>query len=107
LKELCMQIAATHPRWVARDQVPAEILAEKRKEFEAEAIKEKKPAAVAAKIAEGKLDKYLAEACLLEQIYIREPSGKVKVKDLLNEAVSKMGENVVVRRFVRFQVGGE
>ena len=70
-------------------------------------MKEKKPSAVATKIAQGKLDKYLAETCFLEQIYIREPSGKVKVKDLLTEAVSKMGENVVVRRFVRFQVGGE
>jgi len=62
---------------------------------------------VAEKIAEGKLDKFLSEFCLLEQIYVREPSGKVKVKDLLTEAVAKMGENVVVRRFVRFQVGGE
>jgi elongation factor Ts len=107
LKEICMQVAAAHPRWVSRDLVPPEIIEEKRKEFEVEAKKEKKPDAVAAKIAEGKLDKYLAETCLLEQIYIREPSGKIKVKDLLTEAVSKMGENVVVRRFTRFQVGGE
>jgi len=107
LRELCMQVAAAAPRWISRDLVPPEILDEKRQEFEKEALKDKKPAAVASKIAEGKLDKYLAENCLLEQIYIREPSGKVKVKDLLTEAVSKMGENVVVRRFVRFQVGGE
>jgi elongation factor Ts len=107
LKELCMQVAAAAPRWVSRDMVPPEILEEKKKEFEQEALKEKKPAAVATKIAEGKLDKYLAETCLLEQIYVREPSGKVKVKDVLTEAVSKMGENIVVRRFVRFQVGGE
>src|SRR5437879_427767 len=82
VKELGMQIAAMRPRWVSRDQVPTEALDAKRKEFEAEAMKEKKPAAVAAKIAEGKLDKYLAEFCLLEQPYVREPSGKVKVKDL-------------------------
>jgi elongation factor Ts len=107
LKEICMQVAAAQPRWVSRDLVPPEILEEKRKEFEVEAKKDKKPDAVAAKIAEGKLEKYLAENCLLEQIYIREPSGKIKVKDLLTEAVSKMGENVVVRRFARFQVGGE
>jgi elongation factor Ts len=107
LRELCMQIAAAAPRWVSRDIVPPEILEEKKKEFEQEALKEKKPAAVASKIAEGKLDKYLAETCLMEQIYIREPSGKVKVKDILTQAVSKMGENVVIRRFVRFQVGGE
>ena len=102
-----MQIAAANPRWVSRDQVPPEAMEEKRKQFEEEALKEKKPAPVAAKIAEGKLDKYLSEFCLLEQAYVREPSGKVKIKDLLTEAVAKMGENVVVRRFVRFQVGGE
>jgi elongation factor Ts len=107
LKELCMQVAAAAPQWISRDLVPPEIIEEKRQEFEKEALKEKKPAAVASKIAEGKLDKYLAEKCLLEQIYIREPSGKLKIKDLVTEAVSKMGENVVVRRFVRFQVGGE
>ena len=107
LRVLCMQIAATAPRWVSRDLVPPEIIEEKRQEFEKEALKEQKPAAIAAKIAEGKLDKYLAETCLLEQIYVREPSGKVKIKDLVTQAVGKMGENVVVRRFVRFQVGGE
>ena len=80
---------------------------EKRQQFEQEAVKENKPAAVAAKIADGKLDKYLSEFCLLEQAYVRESSGKVKIKDLLTEAVAKMGENVVIRRFVRFQVGGE
>src|SRR5438094_5543040 len=63
VKELGMQIAAMRPRWVSRDQVPPEALEAKRKEFEQEAVKEKKPAAVAAKIAEGKLDKYLAEFC--------------------------------------------
>lgn len=107
LRELCMQIAAASPRWVSRDVVPPEILEQKRQDFEKEAVAEKKPAAVAAKIAEGKLDKYLSETCLLEQLYVRDSSGKVKVKDLLTEAVGKMGENVVVRRFVRFQVGGE
>lgn len=107
LREICMQVAAASPRWVSRDQVPADVLETKKKEFEQEAIKENKPAAIAGKIAEGKLDKYLAEFCLLEQAYVREPSGKVKMKDLLTEAVAKMGENVLIRRFVRFQVGGE
>jgi elongation factor Ts len=107
LKEICMQVAAGGARWISRDQVPPETVDEKRRQFEREALQEEKPAPVAAKIAEGKLDKYLSEFCLLEQAYIREPSGKVKVKDLLTEAVAKMGENVLVRRFVRFQVGGE
>jgi elongation factor Ts len=107
LKELCMQVAAASPRWVSREMVPPEILEQKKREFEDEATKEKKPVAVASKIAEGKLEKYLTENCLLEQIYNRDPAGKMKVKDLVTEAVAKMGENVVVRRFVRFQVGGE
>lgn len=107
LKELCMQVAAARPRWVSRDLVPPEIIEEKRNEFQAEALKENKPAPVATTIAAGKLEKYLGEFCLLEQPYVRESSGKVKVRDLLAEAVAKLGENVVVRRFVRFQVGGE
>jgi len=107
LKEICFQIAAQKPLWVSREQVPADVLEAKKKEFEQEALKEKKPEAVAVKIAEGKLDKYLSEFCLLDQAYIRESSGKVKIKDLLTEAVAKMGENVVIRRFSRFQVGGE
>lgn len=107
LKELSFQIAAQRPLWVSREQVPADVMQAKTKEFEADALKEKKPAAVAQKIAEGRLDKYLSEFCLLEQPYIRESSGKVKIKDLLTEAIAKMGENIVVRRFVRFQVGGE
>ena len=90
---------------VSRDQVPPEAIAEKRKEFELEAVKEKKPEAVAAKIAEGRLDKYLSEFCLLEQPYVREPSGKVKIKDLLTEASAKTGEKIVLRRFARYEVG--
>jgi len=104
-KELGMQIAAMKPRWVSRDQVPAEAIAEKRKEFEQEAVNEKKPAPVAAKIAEGRLDKYLSEFCLLEQPYVRESSGKVKIKDLLTEASAKTGEKIVLRRFARYEVG--
>jgi elongation factor Ts len=107
LRELCFQVAAQGPRWVSREIVPPEILEQKKQEFEKEAMTQGKPAPVATKIAEGKLDKFLAETCLLEQPYVREPSGKVKVKDLITEAISKMGENLVIRRFVRFQVGGE
>jgi elongation factor Ts len=105
LKELGMQIAAMRPRWVSRDQVPADVLEVKRKEFEQEAVKENKPAPVAAKIAEGRLDKFLSEFCLLEQFYVRDSSGKIKVKDLLIEASAKTKENIIVRRFARYEVG--
>jgi elongation factor Ts len=105
VREVGMQIAAMRPRWIARDQVPQADLDAKRKEFEQEAVKENKPAPMAAKIAVGKLDKYLSEFCLLEQPYVREPSGKVKVKDLLTEASAKTGEKIVLRRFARYEVG--
>lgn len=105
VKELSMQIAAMKPRWTVREQVPAEVLETKRQEFEEEAVKENKPAPVAAKIAEGRLDKFLSEFCLLEQPYVRESSGKVKIKDLLTEASAKTGEKIVLRRFVRYEVG--
>jgi len=107
LRELCFQIAAMGPRWISRDQVPQDVLDAKRKEFEKEAIEEKKPAAIAPKIAEGKLDKYLSDFCLLDQVYVRESSGKVKIKDLFTKAIGSLKENIVLRRFVRFQVGGE
>jgi elongation factor Ts len=102
-QELCFQVAAMKPRWVSRDQVPADVLETKRKEFEAEALEQKKPAAIAAKISEGKLDSWLADFCLVDQAYAREASRKVK--DLLTEAVAKMGENIIVRRFARYEVG--
>jgi elongation factor Ts len=104
-QELCFQIAAMRPRWVSREQVDSTVLDTKRKEFEAEAVAQKKPAPIAAKIAEGKLDSWLSDFCLVDQAYAREPSGKVKVKDLITEAVAKMGENIIVRRFVRYEVG--
>ena len=104
-QELCFQIAAMKPRWVSREQVAPADLDAKRKEFEAEALAQKKPEAIAVKIAEGKLDSWLADFCLVDQAYAREPSGKVKVKDLLTEAIAKMGENIQVRRFVRYEVG--
>src|ERR1051326_4100455 len=105
VKELGMQIAAMKPRWIARDQVPQEALEAKKKEFAQEALQENKSASVAEKIAEGKLDKYLTEFCLLDQPYVREPSGKVKVKDLLTEASAKTGEKIVLRRFARYELG--
>jgi len=104
-QDICFQIAAMNPRWVSREQVPADQLDVKRKEFEQEAIEQKKPAAIATKIAEGKLDSYLSDFCLVDQVFVKETSGKVKVKDLLTEAKAKMGENILVRRFVRYEVG--
>ncbi len=100
-KELALHIAASNPLYVSINDVPAEVI-EKEKEIYKEQVKGK-PADVVDKIVEGKLQKYYEEACLLEQPYVKEPDRKVK--DLISDHVSKLGENIVVRRFARFHLG--
>ncbi|WP_017873254.1 translation elongation factor Ts [Candidatus Caldatribacterium saccharofermentans] len=103
VKELTLQIAAQAPRWISPEDVPEEV--RKREEsFYWEELKESnKPEEVKRKIVEGKMKKFYEEHCLLEQEYIRDP--EKKVRDLLVEAIAKLGENIVVRRFVRFKLG--
>ena len=100
-KDIAMQVAAAHPLYVDRSEVAPEAI-EKEKEIALAQIKDK-PKAVAEKIVEGKLEKYYSETCLLEQPYIKEPS--IKIKDLVTQAIAKTGENIVVKRFARFEVG--
>ncbi|MCX6090554.1 MAG: elongation factor Ts, partial [Candidatus Atribacteria bacterium] len=103
VKEVCLQITAQSPHWVSADDVP-ESIKNKEHEIYCEQMKESgKPEAVQQKIIEGKLNKFFEENCLLEQEYIRESSQKIK--DLLVETIAKVGENIVVRRFVRFKLG--
>ncbi len=101
--ELAMQVAAAKPRWVSRNDVPAETLAAETSRFQSEAGN--KPPAVMERIIQGKLDKFYAENCLLEQPYIRD--GEKAVQSLVAEAIAKFGENIVVRRFARFEIGAE
>ena len=100
-RDLCMQVAAANPLYVSRDQVPEEDLAKER-EIAASQVAGKPPAAIQ-KIVEGKLEKYYQTICLLDQPYVKNPD--VTVKDLLTERIAKLGENMLVRRFVRFQLG--
>ena len=100
-KDIAMQVAAAHPLYVDRSEVAPEAI-EREKEIALAQIKDK-PKAVAEKIVEGKLEKYYSETCLLEQPYIKEPS--IKIKDLVTQAIAKTGENIVVKRFARFEVG--
>ncbi len=102
-KELAMQIAAANPLYVSREDVPADAI-EKEKEIFRGQIKDK-PDNVADKIVEGKLEKYFSEVCLIEQPFIKDPN--LKVKELITQAIAKLGENIVVKRFVRFEVGEE
>jgi len=100
-KELAMHIAAQSPIYVDRGSVPAEIIETEKKVF-AKAV-EGKPEAVAAKITEGKLNDFYAQNVLLDQVYVRDESKKIM--DLMNDAVAALGEKIIIRKFVRMQLG--
>lgn len=101
VKDLCLQIAAANPTVVSRDQVPEADLAKER-EIAAAQVQGKPPAAVQ-KIVEGKLEKYYSTVCLLDQPFVKLP--EKTIKEILTEKIAKIGENIQVRRFVRFQLG--
>jgi elongation factor Ts len=102
VKDITLQIAAAHPHVVARDQVPADVLAKER-EIAAEQVKNKPPQAIA-KIVEGKLEKFFQTHCLLDQGFVRQNS-EISVKDHVASVAKKLGDDITIRRFVRFQVG--
>lgn len=103
-REIAMQIAANGPTYVAREEVPEDEVARERRILKAEAVESGKPENIAEKMVEGRINKFYEDICLLEQPYIRDP--KVKVGDLVGGLVAKIGENIVVKRFVRYQLGG-
>lgn len=104
-KEVAMQVAAMNPQFVSAEEIPA-ALVEKEKGLRLEQAKQSgKPEAVLGKIVEGQLAKWQKEICLLDQIWVKDPEGKRDIRSLLTELVAKTGENVKVRRFVRFEVG--
>src|SRR5262250_3678504 len=105
VKDIAMQVAAANPSYVSREQVPAAVIEKEREIYREQMADQKKPAQVLDKIIEGKLEKFYAEQCLLEQAFIKDASGKTKVRDMVDQATAKMGERVVVKRFSRFQVG--
>jgi elongation factor Ts len=104
-REIAMQVAARDPRWVSREDVPTDVVAGERKIYEEQARASGKPDHIVGRIADGKLEAFYKEAVLLDQAYIREDSKSVA--DLVAEVAAKVGENVVVRRFTRFVLGGE
>jgi elongation factor Ts len=103
--EVALQVAAASPRWVRPEDVPAEVVEEERAEARRQAQAEGKPAAVIEQIIAGRLDKFLAENCLLQQAYIRDEARTLG--EILQEMIATTGENVAVRRFVRWTVGEE
>jgi elongation factor Ts len=100
---LAMQVAASRPEYVAREDVPEEVLAKEKEILRAQALNEGKPEKVIDKIVAGRLEKFFQDNCLLEQPFIKDMDRTVQ--DLINEAVAKLGEKIVVRRFVRYEVG--
>jgi elongation factor Ts len=103
-KDLCMQVAASAPLWVVPEDVPADIVAKEKEIYMVQAKEAGKPDKMLDKIAEGKLKKYFSEVCLMEQGFVKEPDKTVT--ELIKEKIAKLGENITVGRFVRFQLGG-
>ncbi|MBN1459210.1 MAG: translation elongation factor Ts [Armatimonadetes bacterium] len=100
---LAMHIAAENPKYLSSDDVPAEIIEGEKEVYRSLAEKEGKPEKVWGKIIEGRLKKFYSEVCLLEQPYVRDD--EKTIADVVKEAIADLGENIVVRRFVRYQVG--
>jgi len=103
VKDLAIQIAATSPAAIDRESIPQDILEKEREIYATQAKESGKPEKVIEKIVEGKLTKFFSEACLLEQPFVKNPD--ITIQDLINEMIAKTGENIVLRRFVRFQLG--
>jgi elongation factor Ts len=105
VRDLAMQVAAANPSWVAREDVPTAVLDKEREIYRTQMADQKKPPQVLDKIIEGKLEKFFGDMCLLEQAFVKDASGKTRVKDLVDGVNAKTQERIVVKRFSRFQVG--
>ena len=103
VKDVAMHIAAAAPQWVRREEVPADIVAKELEIAKAQMREQKKPEAIIEKIAQGKVDKFFKETCLLEQPFVKDD--KKSVQEMINDQVAKIGENIQVRRFARFVLG--
>ncbi len=104
-RDIAMHIAAINPLAVTREEIPGEVVAREKEIYVQQALDSGKPEAIVEKMVTGKIEKFISEICLLEQQYVKNPD--LTVQDLLNELVGKMGENISIKRFARFQVGVE
>lgn len=102
-RNIAMHIAAANPVAIRREEVPAETVQREREIYVNQALDSGKPQNIAEKMVEGKMEKYLAEICLLEQKYVKNPD--ISVQDLLNELIASIGENISIKQFARFQIG--
>jgi elongation factor Ts len=103
LKDIAMQIAAANPRYIRPEEVPSRHLENEKEIYRRQALESGKPEKVVEKIVDGKIDRFYSEVCLLEQSFIKNPDQKVS--DILTEAIARLGENIQVKRFSRYQLG--
>lgn len=102
-RDIAMQIAAANPKFVRREEVPADEIEKEKEILKNQALNEGKPEKIVEKMVEGRISKYYEEYCLLEQNFIKDPDKTIN--ELLNEKISKIGENISIRRFVRYELG--
>jgi len=102
-RDIAMHVAASNPVAIQREEVAADLVEREKEIYRQQALESGKPEQIIDKIVNGKLDKFFSEVCLLEQNFVKNPD--LTVHDLLNELIAKMGENITIKRFVRFQVG--
>ncbi len=105
VKDLAMQVVAARPRWLSPEDVPAEVIEQERAIYRKQLEEEGKPEHIMDRIIEGKLKKFYDENCLLEQAFIKDTD--IKIKDMVTNAIARLGENIRIRRFARFEVGAE
>jgi len=103
VRDICLQVAATNPTYLSREDVPEEVIEKEKEILRRQAAREGKPEKIIEKIVSGRIDKYFEENCLLEQPFIKDQDKAIK--DLLTEKIAKIGENIVIRRFTRFEMG--
>ncbi len=103
VRNICLQVAATNPAYLNKEDVPESVLESERQVIRAQALNEGKPEKVVEKIVEGRIDKYYKENCLMEQAYVKDE--EITISELLTDMVAKIGENIVIRRYSRFELG--
>ncbi len=103
VRDICLQVAATNPTYLSRDDVPQQVIEDEKEFLKKQALNDGKPENVIEKIVNGRINKYFEENCLLEQPFVKDQEQSISA--LLNEAIARIGENIVIRRFCRFEVG--
>jgi elongation factor Ts len=103
VKNIAMHIAAANPQYIKREEIPAEVLGKEESIYRSQALDSGKPEKVIDKIVQGKMERFYSEVCLLEQSYVRDPD--LTVKEVLDAMIAKVGENITIRRYARFQLG--